>query len=134
MLQDPEAGRLQAEVAQLTDTVVQQRQFITELRSQLRRNGSQMLPEQVQILEAAQSSTADAVSTRVVPSCPAHPCAHLHLQMANGAPGGPTAIAQTTMVIEELVDGPETIVLEIFQHTTVAHDTAAPHATQPVVR
>ena len=65
---------------------------------------------------------------------PAHPRVHLHLQVANGAPGWPTATAQTTMVIEELVDGPETIVLEIFRHMAVAHDTAAPHATQPVVR
>jgi hypothetical protein len=63
---------------------------------------------------------------------PAHICAtsHLHLQMANGAPGWPTKTAQTSMVIEELVDGPETIVLQIFQMTL---DTAA-HATQPMVR
>ena len=55
---------------------------------------------------------------------------HLHLQMANGAPNWPTKTAQTSMVIEELVDGPETVVLQIFQMTL---DTAA-HATQPMVR
>lgn len=48
LLQDPEAGRLQSENAQLTDTVIQQRQLITELRSQLQHNGTQAPPEQVQ--------------------------------------------------------------------------------------
>jgi hypothetical protein len=51
--QDPEPGRLQSENAQLTDTVVQQRQLITELRSQLQHNGTQAPPEQVQIGDAA---------------------------------------------------------------------------------
>lgn len=55
---------------------------------------------------------------------------HLHSQMANGAPSWPTKTAQTSMVIEELVDGPETIVLQVFQMTL----DAAAHATQPVVR
>jgi hypothetical protein len=61
---------------------------------------------------------------------PTHKCAISQSQMANGAPSWPTKTAQTSMVIEELVDGPETVVLQIFQMTL---DTAA-HAMQPMVR
>lgn len=41
------------------------------------------------------------------------------LQTGNGTPGWPADVARTTTVIEEIVDGHGSIVMEIFQHVSV---------------